>query len=89
MEIVSADIKDQTEQALINLKNLANDNGFTFEHAIKNNLYITDMANFADVNDVYKKYFTETNGFPARTCVAVKQLPKDSLFEIESVFFKP
>jgi len=85
-ELVSADVKDQTHQALLNLKNLASDNGLSLDYAIKCNLYIVNMADFAAVNEVYKEYFT--SDFPARTCVAVQALPKNAAFEIEAVFFK-
>jgi 2-iminobutanoate/2-iminopropanoate deaminase len=45
------------------------------------------MADFAKVNEVYKKFYTDD--FPARTCIAIKALPKGGLVEIESVFYKP
>lgn len=45
------------------------------------------MADFPKVNEVYKKYFEDE--YPARTCVACKQLPKGAKFEIEAIFFKP
>ncbi len=78
----------QAEQVLTNLKNLAADNGMDLEtHCIKNVVYLVDMADFAKVNEVYKRYFP--NEFPARTCIAIKALPKGGLVEIESVFFKP
>ena len=80
-------LKAQTEQALNNLKNLAADSGFDLEkHAIKNTLYLTDMNDFAQVNDIYKNYFK--SDFPARTTVGVKELPKGAKFEIDSVLFK-
>ena len=79
----------QAEQVLENLKNIAQDNGMDLEkHCVKNVVYLVDMADFAKVNEVYKRYFKGPN-FPARTCIAVKALPKGGLVEIESVFFKP
>ena len=78
----------QAEQVLKNLQNLATDNGFDFQkHTVKNVVYLVDMADFAKVNEVYKKFYTED--FPARTCIAIKALPKGGLVEIESVFYKP
>ena len=58
---------------------------------VKNVLYLTDMKDFAAVNEVYKKYFGgegEGSGYPSRTCIAVKELPKGAKVEIESVLFK-
>jgi len=57
------------------------------QHCVKNVVYLVDMNDFAKVNEVYKRYFK--SDFPARTCIAVKALPKGGLVEIESVFFKP
>jgi 2-iminobutanoate/2-iminopropanoate deaminase len=69
------------------LKNLAEENGFSLDqHTVKNVLYLVDMNDFAQVNEVYKKYFK--GDYPARTCVAVRDLPKGAKVEIESVFFK-
>jgi 2-iminobutanoate/2-iminopropanoate deaminase len=69
------------------LKNLAADNGFDLgKHAIKNTLYLTDMNDFAQVNEIYKNYFKSE--FPARTTVGVKELPKGAKFEIDSILFK-
>jgi 2-iminobutanoate/2-iminopropanoate deaminase len=79
----------QAEQVLENLKNLANDNGMDLEkHCVKNVVYLVDMGDFAKVNAVYTRYFKGPE-YPARTCIAVKALPKGGLVEIESVFFKP
>ena len=55
-------------------------------HAIKCNLYLTNMDDFAEINKVYETFFKEN--LPARTTVAVHQLPKGAAFEIEAVFFK-
>lgn len=74
-------------QAFTNLKNLATDNGYELErHAVKNVLYLVDMADFGKVNEIYKRYFK--SDYPARTCVAVKELPKGAKVEIETVLFK-
>jgi 2-iminobutanoate/2-iminopropanoate deaminase len=71
----------------VNLKNLVEDNGMTLEqNAVKNVLYLVDMKDFTSVNDIYKKYFT--GNYPARTCIAVKELPKGAKVEIESILFK-
>ncbi len=68
---------------------MAEDNGLSLEdHCVKNVVYLVDMADFAKVNQVYTRFFTGPN-FTARTCFAVKTIPRGGLVEIESVFFKP
>ncbi len=56
------------------------------KNAVKNVLYLVDMKDFTAVNEIYKKYFP--NNYPARTCIAVKELPKGAKVEIESILFK-
>ena len=74
---------------MANLKALAKANGFKLnEHTIKATVFLTDMSHFAECNAVYAKYFDEDK-VPARSCVAVKELPMGALFEVEAVFFKP
>ena len=80
-------VEAEAEQAFSNLKNLVEDNDFDLsKHAVKNVLYLVDMNDFAKVNEIYKRYFL--SDYPARTCVAVKELPKGAKVEIESVLFK-
>lgn len=70
------------------MKNLAQDNGLNLARdSVKNVLYLVDMKDFAKVNDIYKRYF-EGQEYPARTCIAVKELPKGAKVEIESILFK-
>ena len=84
--LVENGVKAETEQAMSNLKTLANDNGFDLaKHAIKNTLYVTDMKDFVAINEIYKNYFSD---YPARTTVGVKELPKGAKFEIDSVLYK-
>jgi 2-iminobutanoate/2-iminopropanoate deaminase len=86
--LVSDSVEAQAEQAFVNLKNLAEDSGYDISlHTVKNTLYLVDMNDFAKVNDIYKRFYTEGK-FPARTCIAVKDLPKGAKVEIESVLFK-
>jgi len=85
-ELVGMDIETQVDQALTHLKNLAEDNGFTLSDVVKNNIFILDMKDYVRTNDGYKRFFPTE--YPARTLVAVKELPKGARFEIESVFFK-
>lgn len=84
--LVAGDVVSQAEQALTNIKNLAQDNGLTLADAIKTTVYLTDMNDFDAVNAVYATYFT--SNFPARTCVQVAALPKGAKVEVEAVFFK-
>ncbi len=81
-DVVGNDIAAQTEQVISNLKAVLEAGGASLTTVIKTTCFITDMAHFADFNAVYAKYFTEN---PARSCVAVKQLPKNVLVEIEAV----
>ncbi len=77
----------QTRQALENLSNLAEENGFTLENAVKCTVFLTDMKDFAQVNGEYSKWFKYPEP-PARSCVAVAGLPLGGLVEIEAVFFR-
>lgn len=85
-DIVGDDIKTQTEQVLENLKAVVEAGGSSLNNVVKTTCFITDMANFADFNEVYSKYFVDHH--PARSCVAVKQLPKNVLVEVEAVVVK-
>ena len=69
-----------------NLKTLATGNGFKMSDCIKTTVFITDMEHFSAVNEEYAKFFK--GDFPSRSCVAVHQLPKGALFEVEAIFFK-
>ena len=75
-------IEDHTEQVCTNLKNVLEAAGSSLEKAIKTTCFLKDMNDFAAFNAVYVKYFTEK---PARSCVAVKQLPKNALVEVEVI----
>ena len=72
----------QTEQVMQNLGAVLTAAGASFESAIKTTCFLADMADFAAFNEVYARYFTEK---PARSCVAVKTLPKSVLVEVEVV----
>ena len=75
-------IVEQTEQVMKNLDAVLTAAGSSFEKAIKTTCFLADMADFAAFNEVYAKYFTEK---PARSCVAVKTLPKGVLVEVEVI----
>mgnify|MGYP000591050998 CR=1 FL=1 len=80
---VEADtIEGQTEQIMKNLGEVLKAAGASFETAVKTTCFLADMADFGKFNEIYGKYFT---GKPARSCVAVKQLPKNVLAEVEVI----
>lgn len=78
----STTIEEQTEQVCKNLCEVLKAAGTSVEKAVKTVCFLKDMGDFAAFNAVYGKYFTSK---PARSCVAVKQLPKDVLVEVEVV----
>ena len=80
--IEAADIKGQTEQVCKNLSEVLEASGSSLENAVKTVCFLANIADFAAFNEVYAKYFT---GKPARSCVAVKDLPKGALVEVEVV----
>ena len=77
-------IEKQTEKALLNLQGIVEAAGAGMNDIIKTTVFITDMNNFAAMNEVYKSFFEEGT-YPARSCVEVSRLPKDVLVEIEAV----
>lgn len=83
---VASGIVEQAHQSLKNVKSILEAQGIGMDNVIKTTIFITDMNNFKDVNEVYAKYFT--GSFPARSCVEVSKLPKDVLIEIEAIAVK-
>jgi 2-iminobutanoate/2-iminopropanoate deaminase len=81
--LVAGDIQAQTERALQNVKAILDDQKLTFANVVKNTVYMTNLADFAGMNDVYAKYFT--SDCPARSTVQVAALPKGANVEIEAV----
>ena len=75
-------VTEQTEQVCKNIKAVLEASGSSLEKVVKTVCFLSDMGNFAAFNEVYAKYFT---GKPARSCVAVKELPKNVLVEIDTV----
>ena len=80
--VVGADIRAQAEQVMKNLAAVLEAAGSSLARAVKTTCYLADMADFAVFNEVYAAYFTT---HPARSCVAVKALPKGVLVEVEVV----
>ncbi len=83
-QIVEADITLQATQVFENIKGILEEAGTTLENVVKTTCFISDMNNFAAVNEVYAKYFGEENP-PARSAVEVSRLPKDVMIEIEVI----
>ena len=83
MEIVEGDVKAQTAQSLKNLQAILKEAGADFSNVVKTTVFIQDMNEFAQINEVYAEYFGENK--PARACVEVARLPKDVKVEIELI----
>lgn len=84
-ELVSQDVKEQTEQALKNMQAVLKEADASVEDVVKTTVFIIDMADFQAVNEVYAKVFNDKA--PARSCVAVAALPKGAKVEIEAIAF--
>ncbi len=80
--IEATDIEAQTEQVMKNLGAVLEEAGTSFENVVKTTCFLYDINDFASFNGVYAKYFTKK---PARSCVAVKDLPKGALVEVELI----
>lgn len=81
-EIVGTTIEEQADQVCKNLGAILAENGLNFENVVKTTCFLADMGDFAKFNEVYAKYFVNK---PARSCVAVKTLPKNVLCEVEVI----
>ena len=81
-EISGDTIETQAEQVMKNLGEVLKEAGSSFEKAVKTTCFLADMGDFAKFNEVYAKYFVNK---PARSCVAVKTLPKNVLCEVEVI----
>jgi 2-iminobutanoate/2-iminopropanoate deaminase len=82
-KLVEGDISVQARQCLDNLNAILEAAGLGFAHVLKTNIFLTNMADFAAVNEVYKSYFAEP--YPARSTVAVAALPMGAAVEIEMI----
>lgn len=81
-EITAKTIEEQAEQVMKNLGEVLKEAGSSYEKTVKTTCFLSDMGDFAAFNEIYGKYFT---GKPARSCVAVKTLPKNVLCEVEAI----
>lgn len=82
-ELLKGNIKDVARQSLENVKAVLNEAGATLNDVVKVTVFVADMNNFAQINEVYAEYFTEHK--PARSLVEVSRLPKDGDIEIEAI----
>ena len=87
MKMVEGDIKKETEQVMENLKNVLEAAEMTFNHVIKSSIFLSDMEDFGQVNEVYGSYFLNETA-PARETVAVRTLPKYVRVEISMIAVK-
>ena len=86
-EFVEGDVQAQTRQALTNARAIMNEAGLDLNNVIKTTVFLSDMANFAAMNEIYSEFFSEP--YPARSAVAVKTLPKNALVEVECIAVHP
>jgi 2-iminobutanoate/2-iminopropanoate deaminase len=82
-EFLGADVRQQTERVLENLKGILEAAGTSFHHVVKTTVFLKDMNDFAAMNEVYARYFAAAP--PARSTVQAARLPKDALVEIELI----
>jgi 2-iminobutanoate/2-iminopropanoate deaminase len=82
-EFVGADVRQQTERVLENLKAILEASGVSFHHVVKTTVFLKDMNDFSAMNEVYTRYFTAAP--PARSTVQAARLPKDALVEIDLI----
>ena len=80
-QLIEGGIKEQTKQALTNIKAVLSEAGYSFADVVKVNVFLTDMNHFAAMNEVYAGFFAKPE--PARTTIQVAGLPKNAIVEIE------
>ena len=85
-EFAPGGIKEQTRQSLTNAKAILEEAGIGLGNVMKTTVFLSDMNNFAAMNEVYAEFFSEP--FPARSAIAVKTLPKNALVEVECIAAK-
>lgn len=83
MEIVEGGVKEQTAQSLRNVEAILKEVGLDFSNVVKSTVFIKDMNEFTQINEVYSEFFKENK--PARACVEVARLPRDARVEIEVI----
>jgi len=85
-EVIQGSVADEAKQVMKNLEALLSEAGYSFEHVVKTSIFLSDMAHFATVNEVYGSFFN--GNFPARETVAVLGLPKNVNVEISIIAAK-
>ena len=83
MEMITGNIELETKKVLQNIEAILSAEGLNFGHVIKTTVYLTDLSEFARMNQVYEKFFSNTK--PARACVQVAALPKGAKVEIDAI----
>ena len=83
---IKSDVKEAAHQSLTNMKNILLEAGSDMSKVIKVTIFLKNIEDFASVNEVYATYFNKP--YPARSCVAVKSLPKDVVLEMEAIALK-
>lgn len=86
-EFVEGGIQEQTRQALTNASNILKQAGTDLNHVVKTTVFLSSITDFAAMNEIYAQFFSEP--YPARSAVAVKDLPKGALVEVEVLAVKP
>lgn len=81
------EIKGQTKVVMDNLKNVIEGSGYSMDEVVKTTIFLVNMSDFQDVNEIYQGYFSEGQ-YPARSTVAVKELPGGQDIEIDAIAFK-
>lgn len=82
-EFAESGIKELTRQSLTNMRHILEEAGLSMANVVKTSVFLADMADFAEMNEVYSQFFEAP--FPARSAVAVKTLPKNARVEIECI----
>ena len=85
-KLVEGGITEQTEQVFKNIAAILGEAGYTFSDVVKTTCFLSDMADFRPMNEIYSKYYT--GNYPARSTFAVKELPLGAMIEIETIAMK-
>ena len=84
--IVSTDIREQTRQVIENLKFILEDNGSSLDSVIKTTVFLKDVSDFTQMNEIYSEYFSKSK--PVRSTVEVSKLPKDAKIMIDAIEYR-
>jgi 2-iminobutanoate/2-iminopropanoate deaminase len=85
-KLLEGTIEEKTHQVLINLKNILEEAGYSFDNVVKTTIYVTDMSVYGKINEVYGEYFKEP--YPAREVIGVQNLPLGAEVEINMIAVK-